>query len=95
MHGLVWSEVILGVLCPEMSDSKFNVGDIVKLKSGGPEMTVEDVGEDAISCVWFADTEIGRSKFLEATLEKADTDWVQADKLSGDPGHGNGFVTSG
>jgi uncharacterized protein YodC (DUF2158 family) len=95
MQGLVWSEVLVGVLSPEMSDSRFNVGDIVKLKSGGPEMTVEDVGGDAISCVWFTDAEIGRSKFLEETLQKAVTFTGQVDHLTGDPAAGNGFVTGG
>ena len=37
----------------------FKVGDLVKLKSGGPLMTVENVGEramvggEAVFCVWF------------------------------------------
>lgn len=37
----------------------FEAGDLVKLKSGGPTMTVEQVGkksmteEDAVWCVWF------------------------------------------
>jgi uncharacterized protein YodC (DUF2158 family) len=37
----------------------FAPGDIVQLKSGGPRMTVESVGqrhmtgEDAVWCVWF------------------------------------------
>lgn len=29
------------------------IGDIVKLKSGGYKMTVEDVKEDDVHCVWF------------------------------------------
>lgn len=40
--------------------SEFAKGDLVVLKSGGPVMTVADVGdyspmhsEDAVKCVWF------------------------------------------
>jgi len=40
----------------------FKVGDLVQLKSGGPPMTVEAIGEysgmgvgpqDGVACVWF------------------------------------------
>lgn len=35
----------------------FDVGDVVKLKSGGPAMTVEFVADidksDKVTCVWF------------------------------------------
>ena len=40
--------------------AKFNKGDLVQLKSGGPKMTVAEVGdygpqgaEDGVQCVWF------------------------------------------
>ncbi|ARP68127.1 MULTISPECIES: YodC family protein [Mesorhizobium] len=39
--------------------SEFAAGDVVQLKSGGPQMTVEQVGktsmtdEDGVWCVWF------------------------------------------
>ncbi|KOX63847.1 hypothetical protein AA303_17255 [Pseudomonas psychrophila] len=40
--------------------SGFQKGDVVQLKSGGPKMTIQDLGdygptgpEDGASCVWF------------------------------------------
>jgi uncharacterized protein YodC (DUF2158 family) len=33
--------------------SKFKVGDVVILRSGGPAMTVTKVTSDAIVCEWF------------------------------------------
>lgn len=32
---------------------KFKVGDVVKLNSGGPHMTVFRVGKTSVECVWF------------------------------------------
>jgi len=29
------------------------IGDVVRLKSGGPKMTLTDIEEASISCVWF------------------------------------------
>lgn len=39
---------------------EFKIGDVVKLKSGGPDMTVEKLGkgmtgEMFVTCVWFKD----------------------------------------
>ncbi len=42
-----------------MDATEFKPGDLVRVKSGGPIMTVEQVGktamleEDAVWCVWF------------------------------------------
>ena len=30
-----------------------NKGDVVQLKSGGPIMTVEEVSEGGVFCIWF------------------------------------------
>lgn len=38
----------------------FNVGDVVKLKSGGPIMTIGETGRsDSVFCVWFINNESG------------------------------------
>jgi uncharacterized protein YodC (DUF2158 family) len=45
------------------------IGDIVRLKSGGPNMTIEEIDTDQIvSCVWFQDTIVKRHKFAAALL---------------------------
>ncbi|WPP45743.1 YodC family protein [Pseudomonas sp. AN-1] len=58
----------------------FNAGDLVKLKSGGPRMTVEQVGQNAMTgensvwCVWFETVgnrqTVKREVFLPLVLEK-------------------------
>jgi uncharacterized protein YodC (DUF2158 family) len=69
-----------------MSESKFKVGDVVVLKSGGPAMTVYGVMEDGcVGCIWFSakdDTKPYDRRFdgklllseeeAEATLEDGD-----------------------
>lgn len=38
--------------------TQFKKGDIVRLKSGGPDMTIDDIvtltGKSRVRCVWFA-----------------------------------------
>lgn len=34
--------------------SKFKVGDIVQLKSGGPKMTVTEIHDTGVRTAWFA-----------------------------------------
>lgn len=48
----------------------FNVGDIVKLKSGGPNMTVDNASSSRIQCVWFVDATRYRDNFDQGALEK-------------------------
>jgi len=52
--------------------SEFQKGDVVELKSGGPAMTVSDVGnysgmslgpEDGVKCVWFESVKGVRTAF--------------------------------
>jgi hypothetical protein len=44
------------------------IGDIVRLKSGGPEMTVEGVGELDVAVVYFVDHELHRHSVAIADL---------------------------
>lgn len=62
--------------------AEFKAGDLVRVKSGGPMMTVEKVGqtarlqEDAVWCVWFE--KVGskqvaqRETFTPVVLEKVE-----------------------
>lgn len=58
--------------------NKFNAGDIVVLKSGGPDMTVERVNENfggeptTYTCSWFAGAKDNRKVFTEAALKAAE-----------------------
>ncbi|WP_293509143.1 DUF2158 domain-containing protein [Parvibaculum sp.] len=60
---------------------EFNPGDVVRLKSGGPNMTVESVGErammggEAVFCIWFEKVGnkqvVKRDAFPPVTLQVA------------------------
>ena len=53
-----------------------NEGDIVRLKSGGPVMTVESVDQGEADCVWMRDETPMRLTFSIAALEAAKpTEW--------------------
>lgn len=47
----------------------FKVGDEVQLKSGGPVMTVTNIGTASLQCTWFKDDEVKREAFPEEALE--------------------------
>ncbi|MGY6251497.1 YodC family protein [Bosea thiooxidans] len=49
----------------------FNVGDVVRLKSGGPAMTVEQTGGKAIRCAWFNGGGYNSGVFHLSSLERA------------------------
>lgn len=54
---------------------EFKEGDRVRLKSGGPTMTVEEIYDEDLSCVWFDKVGnkqvIQRGSFRPVVLEKA------------------------
>lgn len=61
-----------------MSDPKFKPGDLVRLKSGGPVMTIEKLNldfykewEGSYSCSWFAGAKDNHRSFAEQALEAA------------------------
>lgn len=55
---------------------EFETGDVVRLKSGGPKMTVhgEKHRSSQVICVWFDGTERKSGSFSPKTLKKADQD---------------------
>ncbi|MBK0400467.1 DUF2158 domain-containing protein [Limibaculum sp. M0105] len=50
--------------------AKFDIGDLVVLKSGSMRMCVEATDGDAISCVWCNEGAIGRDTFDVRLLNK-------------------------
>ncbi len=70
-----------------MSDTmaKFQVGDLVVLKSGSMRMCVEEVGEDeTVQTVWCNEGVIGRDRFNPALLNKWEHREESAPKGGGD-----------
>jgi uncharacterized protein YodC (DUF2158 family) len=52
--------------------AQFQEGDIVVLKSGGPEMTVTEVFTDAVNCKWFAGSKLHGGHFNILSLVKVE-----------------------
>jgi uncharacterized protein YodC (DUF2158 family) len=50
--------------------AKFNIGDLVVLKSGSPRMCVEECTDESVSTVWCNDGVIGRDTFNTALISK-------------------------
>lgn len=56
-----------------MANNKFSPGDLVILKSGGPDMVVDlDWGDGTYRCTWFAGEKHQQANFRGATLKLAD-----------------------
>lgn len=58
-----------------MIEPKYKVGDIVQLKSGGPNMTIQNVPAGGISygCQWFSGKKLEHGVFPEDSLVVPDT----------------------
>jgi len=54
------------------SSALFKVGDVVRLKTGGPEMTVEAVEARSpdVICTWFAENAPRHGRFKALLLQK-------------------------
>lgn len=68
----------------------FKVGDVVKLKSGGPTMTVQNIGNysnhgftDGVLCVWFdlkgKNEALFRAEMLEAYSSPSRSEYAKTD----------------
>lgn len=51
---------------------EIKVGDVVKLQSGGPKMTVGWIDEDGVAVSYFVDGKIHHSKFPATSLVKVE-----------------------
>ena len=49
---------------------KFVVGDVVRLKSGSPQMTVNNVYDEYVNTAWFVEGKVLTSSFHPITLER-------------------------
>ncbi len=52
---------------------KFKAGNIARLKSGGPNVTVESVTSDGVWCLWFEGKRRNSKLFPISTLERLRT----------------------
>ena len=59
-----------------MDEKKFSVGDVVILKSGGPDMTIiktEGLGEKCVECKWFDEhNKLHKEKFSKEELDSVE-----------------------
>jgi uncharacterized protein YodC (DUF2158 family) len=63
------------LICPSSLHSMIMIniseGDVVRLKSGGPVMTVNSVNDGYARCSWFNGDKLERESFALETLERA------------------------
>ena len=46
----------------------FKIGNVVRLNSGGPNMTITNVKDDTCHCCWFVESVLKEEDFLSAML---------------------------
>ncbi|HEY0822462.1 MAG TPA: DUF2158 domain-containing protein [Ramlibacter sp.] len=51
-----------------MQSDRFEAGDIVRLKSGGPPMVVRAASGDTAYCQWYAGVDLHQGTFLFSSL---------------------------
>jgi len=51
--------------------NEFKLGDVVKLRAGGPRMTINGYADGKCECVWFEGSELFKGAFPEESLRKA------------------------
>lgn len=62
--------------------SGFSIGDVVRLKSGGPLMTVTDDTYSHLVCHWFTDGREFKGQYpSEALYSKAELEQMEAKEL--------------
>jgi uncharacterized protein YodC (DUF2158 family) len=50
------------------NDERFEAGDVVRLKAGGPPMVVRAVSGDTAYCQWYAGVDLHQGTFLFRSL---------------------------
>lgn len=48
---------------------RFEMGDMVRLKGGGPAMVVRAISGDTAYCQWYSETRLQQGTFLLASLQ--------------------------
>ena len=51
--------------------AKIAVGQVVRLKSGGPKMTIDAIDDDGVHCIWFVKEEQKDGYFEAEVLDIA------------------------
>jgi uncharacterized protein YodC (DUF2158 family) len=65
-----------------MPSKLFKIGDIVKLKSGSQDMTVEGYTDDGfVICTYWNDDKPGKTNYLEDELKLANDEETPSDEF--------------
>ena len=62
-------------ICAGGAETELKAGDTVRLRSGGPLMTVVLIVGDAVRCAWFQGKENREGSFPAAALDREDPAW--------------------